>query len=128
MSAAAYAQLAQVETARQYARAAAEVADRWQSRSWQAMADYALGAAVRSAGDLDGARRQFLSAAETFEQIRQVFDVARCLLEAGRVDLGDQAAAERRALLQRARTLFHALGARSAEARAARELATLNTR
>src|SRR5919202_6290208 len=59
----AYAQLAQVETARQYARAAVEVADRWQSQSWHAMAEYALGATARSEGDLDGARRQFLSAA-----------------------------------------------------------------
>jgi tetratricopeptide (TPR) repeat protein len=129
VGAAAYAQLAQVETARQYAQAAAEVAERWQSQSWQAMANYARGAAARSEGELEEARRQFLAAAATFEQIGQVFDMARCLLEAGRVDLdGNRAAEERRALLQRARTLFHELGARAAEARAASELATLSAR
>lgn len=128
VGAAAYAQLGQVAAAQQYARQAAEVAERWQSRSWQAMAEYALGAAATAEGDVQRARRNFLSAAEIFEEIGQVFDIARCLLEAGRVNLGDEAADERRALLHRARTLFHELGARAAETRADRELAMLSTR
>ena len=83
VAAEAYARLGLVEAARHYAQVAADLAERWQSQSWRAMADHALGSAAWAAGDLPEAQRRLLAAAATFERIGQRFDAARCLREAG---------------------------------------------
>ena len=104
------------------ADAAADVAARFDSAAWRAMAETAAGWAELAAGRRAGAHRRFVDAAEQYDAARQPFWAARARLSAALA--GEPSAdPEPVVLAEAAATAFARLGARRAEQRARRVIA-----
>jgi DNA-binding SARP family transcriptional activator len=102
-----------------YARSLDDVARRFGSRVWIAMAEHARGRVAAARGDLDDARGALDRARRAFDEIGSPYEAARCAMAASRLPgakKASAAAADRAALAHAARTTFERLGAVDLEA------------
>jgi hypothetical protein len=107
-----------VSGAETYARALDDVARRFGSRAWTAMAEHARGRVAVARGDVDEARAALERARQAFEEIGSPYEAARCAMAASRLPGAKNGPlpAERAALAQAARRTFERLGAVDLEA------------
>jgi DNA-binding SARP family transcriptional activator len=95
-----------------YATKLEDVAERFGTRAWSAIATQARARVLSSRGDKAEAFAAFERARVAFEELGSPYEAARCLMAAGRV-LGG---ARGRALMKTAKEAFSALGAADLEA------------
>ncbi len=116
-----YARLGDKDRAREWVQAAERVAGHWESGAWQAMAEVAHAVVASS----EQAVARFIRAAQLFERLGQPFQAARCLAEAGLLQIEGGEREEARGQLERALAIFHELGASRAAKRVHHALARL---
>jgi tetratricopeptide (TPR) repeat protein len=108
-----------VGEAERYAKRLDEVAGRFGSRAWRAMAEHARGRVLAARGDVDEAYSSLERARSAYEEIGVPYDAARCLMAQSRVlDIGGRPGtpvALATALADEARRIFSRLGAAGIE-------------
>jgi len=102
-----------------YAKRLEEVAGRFGSRAWTAMAEHARGRVLAARGDTEKAFDSFERARKAYEEVGVPYDAARCLLAQSSVldvaPRGGKAKARATALADEARRVFATLGAAGIE-------------
>jgi DNA-binding SARP family transcriptional activator/type II secretory pathway predicted ATPase ExeA len=108
-----------IGTAERYARRLEEVAGRFGSRAWMAMAEHARGRVLAARGDIDEACDSLERARVAYGEIGVPYDAARCLMAQSRLLEGGprtgKAVAQAAALAAEARRIFATLGAAGIE-------------
>jgi tetratricopeptide (TPR) repeat protein len=106
----------EVDRADAYARRLDEVARRFGSRAWTAMADHARGRVLAARGQVDPAFDALERARDAFEAVEAPYDAARCVMAQSRLPTTARGKARAAALAAEARRVFASLGATDLEA------------